>query len=117
MDKRNHQSSIFEPRDNFTFPSIDLIGSLKTQTYLENQLNSLPQPFPKIPIASIYQGLQADKTEEPYHETFRHWTQVRQPLSPEDFTDLYSYLEDTYTEWEPPTIDDFDIEWNEISPQ
>ena len=117
MSTKALQNSILETKGRMTFPSIDLIADLKTQSYFENQLESLPEPFPEIPIASFHHRLRPDKTEEPYHETFRGWTQVSQPLSPEDFTDLYSYLEDTYTEWEPPTADDFTIEWNEISTQ
>ena len=82
---------------------------------LENLLDDLIQPHPDIIWITFEQVLLAETRQEPFTETFYHW--VNTTLNSEDQETSYSYLEDEYVQYEPPSPYDYEDEWTKISTQ
>ena len=82
---------------------------------LEKLLDDLIEPHPDIIWNTFEQVLLAETRQEPFTETFIHW--VNTTLNTEDLETLYSYLENEYFEYEPPSTEDYEDEWSEISTQ
>ena len=82
---------------------------------LEKLLNDLIEPHPDIIWNTFEQVLLAETRQEPFTETFYHW--VNTTLDTEDLQILYSYLEDEYFQYEPPSTENYENEWTEISTQ
>ena len=82
---------------------------------LEKLLDDLLEPHPDIIWNNFVQVLLAETRQEPFTETFYHW--VNTTLDTEDLETLYSYLEDEYFKYEPPSTEDYEDEWTEISTQ
>ena len=82
---------------------------------LEKLLDDLIETHPDIIWNTLEQVLLAETRQEPFTETFYHW--VNTNLNTEDLEILYSYLEDEYFQYEPPSTEDYEDEWTEISTQ
>ena len=82
---------------------------------LEKLLDDLMEPHPDIICNTFEQVLLAETRQEPFTETFCHW--VNTTLDTDDLQTLYSYLEDEYFQYEPPSTEDYEDEWTEISTQ
>ena len=82
---------------------------------LEKLLNNLIEPHTDIIWNTFEQVLLAETRQEPITETFDHW--VNTTLNTEDLETLYSVLEDEYSQYEPPSTEDYEDEWTEISTQ
>ena len=82
---------------------------------LEKLLDDLIEPHPDIIWNTYEQVLLAETRLESFTETFYHW--VNTTLNTEDLGILYSYLEDEYFQYEPPSTEDYEDEWTEISTQ
>ena len=82
---------------------------------LEKLLDNLIEPHPDIIWNTFEQVLLAETRQEPFTETFYHW--VNTTLNTEDLETLYNYLEDEYFQYEPPSTEDYEDEWTEISRQ
>ena len=82
---------------------------------LEKLLDDLIEPYPDIIWNTFEQVLLAETRQEPFTETFYHW--VNTTLNTEDLEILYSYLENEYFQYEPPSTEDYEDEWTEISTQ
>ena len=82
---------------------------------LEKLLDNLIEPHPDIIWNTFEQVLLAETRQEPFTETFYHW--VDTTLNTEDLEILYSYLEDEYFQYEPPSTENNEDEWTEISTQ
>ena len=78
-------------------------------------LDNLIEPHPDIIWNTIEQVLLAETRQEPFTEPFYHW--VNTTLNTEDLETLYNYLEDEYFQYEPPSTEDYEDEWTEISTQ
>ena len=76
-------------------------------------LDDLIETHPDIIWNTFEQVLLAETRQEPFTETFYHW--VNTTLNTEDLQILYSYLEDEYFQYEPPSTQDSEAEWTEIS--
>ena len=97
-----------------TLTPSNLLEYHSTET-LEKLLHNLIQPHPDIICNTFEQVLLAETRQEPFIETFYHW--VNTTLNTEDLETLYSYLEDEYFQYEPPSTEDYEDEWTEISTQ
>ena len=82
---------------------------------LEKLLDNLIEPHPDIFWNTLEQVLLVETRQEPFIETFYHW--VNTTLNIEDLEILYSYLEDEYFQYEPPSTEDYEDEWTQISTQ
>ena len=82
---------------------------------LDKLLADLIEPHPDIIWNIFEQVLLAETRQEPFTETFYHW--VNTTLTTEDLETLYTYLEDEYFQYEPPSTEDYEAEWTEISTQ
>ena len=82
---------------------------------LEKLLDDRIEPHPDIIWNTFEQVLLAETRQEPFSETFYHW--VNTTLNTEDLETLYSYLENEYFQYEPPSTEDYQDEWTEISTQ
>ena len=71
--------------------------------------------YPTISRNILEQVLLAETRQEPFTETFYRW--VNTTLYTQDLEALYSYLEDEYFQYEPPSTEDYEAEWTEISTQ
>ena len=80
---------------------------------LEKLLDDLIEPHPDIIWNTFEQILLAETRQEPFTETLYHW--VNTTLNIEDLETLYIYLEDEYFQYEPPSTEDYEDEWTEIS--
>ena len=86
-----------------------------TTEKLEKLLHDLIEPDPDIIWNTFEQVLLAETRQDPFTETFYHW--VNSTLNTEDLEILYSYLENEYFQDEPPSTEDYEDEWTEISTQ
>ena len=82
---------------------------------LEKLLDDHNEPDPDIIWNTFEQVLLAETRQEPSTETFYHW--VNTILNTKDLEILYSYLEDEYFQYEPPSTEDYEDEWTKISTQ
>ena len=82
---------------------------------LEKLLDDLIEPHPAIIWNTFVQVLLAETRQDPFTETFYHW--VNTTLNTEDLEILYSYLENEYFQYEPPSTEDYEDPWTEISTQ
>ena len=82
---------------------------------LDKGLDYLIEPHPAIIWNTFEQVLLAETRQEPFTGTFYHW--VNTTLNTEDLETLYSYLENEYFQYEPPSTEDYEDEWTEISTQ
>ena len=82
---------------------------------LEKLLDNLIEPHPDIIWNTFEQVLLAETRQEPFTATFYHW--VNTTLNTKDLEILYSYLENEYFQYEPPSTEDYEHEWTEISTQ
>ena len=82
---------------------------------LEKLLDDLIEPHPDIIWNTFERVLLAETRQEPLTETFYHW--VTTTLNTEDLETLYSYLEDEHFQYEPPSTENYEDEWTEISTQ
>ena len=82
---------------------------------LEKILDDLIEPYPDIIWKTFEQVLLAETRPEPFTETLYQW--VNTTLNTEDLETLYSYLENEYFQYEPPSTEDYEDEWAEISTQ
>ena len=98
----------------YTLTPSNLLEYYSTER-LEKLLNNLIEPHPDIIWNTFEQVLLAETRQEPFTETFYHW--VNTTLNTEDLDTLYSYLENEYFQYEPPSTDDYEDEWTEISTQ
>ena len=80
---------------------------------LQQLLDNLIEPHPDIILNTFEQVLLAETRQEPFTETFYHW--VNTTLNTQNLESLYSYLEDEYFQYEPPSTADYEDEWTEIS--
>ena len=97
-----------------TLTSSNLLEYHSTER-LEKLLDDLIEPHPDIIWNTFEQVLLAETRPEPFTETFYHW--VNTTLNTEDLEILYSYLENEYFQYEPPSTKDYEDEWTEISTQ
>ena len=81
--------------------------------WLEELLDNLIEPHPDIIWNTFEEVLLAETRQEPFTETFYH--SVNTTLNTEDLESLYSYLEDEYFQYEPPSTEDYEDEWTKIS--
>ena len=81
----------------------------------EELLDDLIEPHPDLIWNTFEQVLLAETRQEPFTETIYHW--VNTTLNTEDLEILYSYLENEYFQYEPPSTEDYEDEWTEISRQ
>ena len=81
----------------------------------EKLLDDLIEPHPDIIWNTFEQVLLAETRQEPFTETFYHW--VNTTLNIKDLETLYSYLEDEYFQYEPPSTEDYEDKWTKISTQ
>ena len=82
---------------------------------VEKLLNDITEPHPDIIWNSFEQVLLAETRQDSFHETFYYW--VNTTLTTKDLETLYTYLEDEYFQYEPPSTEDYQDEWTEISTQ
>ena len=82
---------------------------------LEKLLDDLIEPHTDIIWNTFEEVLLAETRQEPFTETFYQW--VNTTLNTEDLETLYSYLENEYIQYEPPSTEDYEDEWTEISTQ
>ena len=82
---------------------------------LEKLLDNIIEPHPDIIFNTFEQVLLAETRQEPFTETYYHW--VNTTLNTEDLETLYSYLENEYFQYEPPSTEDYEDERTEISTQ
>ena len=82
---------------------------------LPKLLDDLIKPHPDIIWNTFEQVFLAKTRLEPFTETFYHW--VNTTFNTEDVDTLYSYLENEYFQYEPPSTEDYEDEWTEISTQ
>ena len=82
---------------------------------LEKLLDDLIEPHPDIIWNTFEQVLLAETRQEPFTETFYHW--VNMTLNIEDLEIIYSYLENEDFQYEPPSSEDYEDQWTEISTQ
>ena len=82
---------------------------------LEKLLDDLIEPHPDIIWNTFEQVLLAETRQETFTETFYNW--VNTTLNTGDLEILYSYLENEYFQYEPPSTEDCQDEWTEISTQ
>ena len=82
---------------------------------LEKLLDGLIEPHPDIIWNTFEQVLLAETRQEPFTETFYHW--VNTTLNTEDQDVLYSYWQDEFFQYEPPSTEDYEDEWTEIPTQ
>ena len=75
---------------------------------LEKQLDDLIEPHPDIIWNTFQQVLLSETRQGPFTETFYHW--VNTTLNTEDLETLYSYLENEYFHYEPPSTQDYEDE-------
>ena len=80
---------------------------------LEKLLDNLIEPHPDIIWNTFELVLLAETRQEPFTETFYHW--VNTTLNTEDLETQYSYLENEYFQYEPPSTEDYEDEWTKIS--
>ena len=82
---------------------------------LEKLLDDLIEPHPDIIWNTFEELLFAETRQEPFTETVFVW--VNTTLNTKDLEILYRYLEDEYFQFEPPSTEDYEDEWTEISTQ
>ena len=82
---------------------------------LEKLLDNLIETNPDIIWNTFEQVLLAETRQEPFTETFSH--SVNTTLNTEDWETIYNYLEEQYFQYEPPSTEDYEDEWPEISTQ
>ena len=82
---------------------------------LEKLLDDLIEPHPDIICNTFEEVLLAETRQEPFTETFNYWDNTT--LNTEDLEVLYSDLEKEYFQYEPPSTEDYEDEWTEISTQ
>ena len=82
---------------------------------LEKLLDNLLEPHPHIIWNTFEQVLLSETRQEPFTETFYHW--VNTTLNTEDLETLYSNSVNEYFQYEPPSTEDYEDEWTEISTQ
>ena len=75
---------------------------------LEKLLDDLIEPHTDIIWNTFKQVFLAETRQEPFTETFYHW--VNSTLNTEDLETLYTYLEDKYFQYEPPSTEDYEDE-------
>ena len=76
---------------------------------LEKLLDDLIEPHPDIIWNTLEQVLLAETRQtEPFTETLYHW--VNTTLNTEDLETLYSYLENEYFQYEPPSTEYYEDE-------
>ena len=86
-----------------------------TTAKIRELLDQPTEPHPDIIWNSFKQVLLAEPKQETFTETFYHW--VNTVLTTEDLETLYTDLEDEYFQYEPPSDEDHEDEWAEISTQ
>ena len=82
---------------------------------LEKLLDNVIEPHRDIIWNTFEQVLLAETRQEPFTETFYHW--VNTTLNTEDLETLNRCLEDEYSQYEPPSTEDYEDEWTKISTQ
>ena len=82
---------------------------------LAKLLDDLIEPHPDIILNTLEQVLLAETRQEPFTKTFYDW--VNTTLNTEDLETLYSYLENEYFQYEPPSTEDYEDECTEVSTQ
>ena len=92
----------------------NLFEYYSTET-VEKLPNEITEPHPNLLWNSFEQVLLAETRQESFDETFYYW--VNTTLTIEDLPTLYTYLEDEYFQYEPPSTQDYEDEWTEISTQ
>ena len=75
---------------------------------LEKLLDDLIEPHPDIIWNTFAEVLFAESRQEPFTVTFYHW--VNTTLNSEALETSYSYLEDEYFQYEPPSTEDYEDE-------
>ena len=71
---------------------------------VEKLLNHITEPHAEIIWNSLEQVLLAEMRQESFNETFYYW--VNTTRTTEDLETLYTYLEDNYFQYEPPSTED-----------
>ena len=78
-------------------------------------LNDITEPHPNHICNSFEQVLLAETRQESFDETFYSW--VNTTVTIDDLGTIYTYLEDEYFHYEPPSTEDYEEESTEISTQ
>lgn len=81
----------------------------------EKLLHNITKPHPDIIWNTFEQVLLAETKQESFMETFYYW--VYTILTTDDLETLYTYLEDKYFQYEPPSAEDYEEEWTETPTQ
>ena len=99
-------TKMLAPSNLFEYYSIESVEKL---------LNDITEPHPDIICNSFKPIFLAETRQEPLDQTFYYW--VNTTLTTGDLETLYTYVEDEYFKYEPPSIEDYENELTEISTQ
>ena len=82
---------------------------------VEKLLHDITEPHLDIIWNSFEQVLSAETRQESFDETFYYW--VNTTLTTEDLETIYTYLENEYFQYEPPSTEDYEDEWTKTCTQ
>ena len=80
---------------------------------IEKILNDITEPHPDIICNSFEPIFLPETRQEPLDETLYYWGNTT--LTTGDLETQYTYVEDEYFNYEPPSIEDYEHELTEIS--